>query len=75
MAGADAVQLVSALMRHGPNHLARVRDAFAQWGDAHGYESIDDMRGRMSLARAHNPEHFERGNYIRVLQMASGGTS
>ncbi len=68
MAGADCVQIVSALLKHGPRYLARIRSEFARWGDEHGYATIRDMRGCMSLARCPNPVSFERGNYIKVLQ-------
>jgi dihydroorotate dehydrogenase (fumarate) len=68
MAGAAAVQVVSALMQHGPGRLAEIRQAFEQWADEHEYESIDQMRGSMSLVRCPNPEAFERGNYVRILQ-------
>ena len=68
MAGADAVQMVSALLQHGPRHLTYVRNAFERWGDEHGYASIAQMRGCMSLARCRDPRAFERGNYIRILQ-------
>ena len=68
MAGADAVQLVSALLRNGADHLRYVREMFERWGDEHGYASIDDMRGSMSLRNCHDPTAFERGNYLRSLQ-------
>jgi len=75
MAGADAVQIVSAIIQHGISRLSSIRRGFDRWGDQHGYESIDDMRGRVSLARAANPATFERGNYIRMLQVWHGGES
>jgi len=68
MAGADCVQMVSALLRHGPGQLTAVRQAFERWGDEHEYASVQQMRGSMSLARCPNPEAFERGNYVRILQ-------
>jgi dihydroorotate dehydrogenase (fumarate) len=68
MAGADCVQMVSALLKHGPRFLARIRSEFARWGDEHGFATIRDMRGCMSLTRCPNPASFERGNYIKVLQ-------
>ena len=68
MSGADAVQLVSALLRNGPGHLAYVLKGFNAWGDAHGYESIDQMRDAMSMTHCADPRAFERGNYIRILQ-------
>ena len=67
-AGADAVQIVSALLRHGPGHLRQLIAAFRDWADEHEYESLDQMRGSMSLARCPDPASFERGNYVRILQ-------
>ncbi|MGC8623862.1 MAG: dihydroorotate dehydrogenase-like protein [Phycisphaerae bacterium] len=68
MVGADAVQIVSALLEHGPNHLAVLREGLTQWMQAHEYVSVKQMKGSMSLARSPEPELFERGNYIRILQ-------
>jgi len=68
MAGAHAVQMVSALLRRGPEHLRRVHDEMAQWMEEHGYESLRQMQGSMSLARSGNPAALERSNYMRVLQ-------
>jgi dihydroorotate dehydrogenase (fumarate) len=70
MAGADVVQMVSALMKRGPAELGRIRDAFAAWGDEHEYDSVQEMRGTMCLARSGNPKTFERGNYRQALRAA-----
>ncbi|HZT75902.1 MAG TPA: dihydroorotate dehydrogenase-like protein [Vicinamibacterales bacterium] len=75
MAGADVVQIVSALLRSGPARLGDIRDEFVRWAMDRGYASIGDMRGRVSLARATNPAAFERGNYVRMLQAWHGGES
>ena len=68
MTGAHAVQMVSALLRRGPEHLRRVREEMAQWMEEHGYESLRQMQGSMSLGRSPNPAALERSNYMRVLQ-------
>jgi dihydroorotate dehydrogenase (fumarate) len=68
MAGAHAVQLVSLLLRNGPPALARIVRAFEAWGEEHEYDSVSQMCGSMSLSRCPNPEAFERGNYVRILQ-------
>jgi dihydroorotate dehydrogenase (fumarate) len=68
MAGAHAVQMVSALLRHGPSYLKVVRDDLACWLDEHGYESLAQMRGSMSLERCPDPKAYERANYMRILQ-------
>ena len=68
MAGATGVQIVSALLQRGPAYLRHIVAGFQQWADEHEYESLDQMRGSMSLARCPDPASFERGNYVRILQ-------
>ena len=77
MVGADAVQIVSALLEYGPDHLKVLREALAEWLRANEYLSVKQMKGSMSMARSPEPELFERGNYIRILQgwnKMDGGT-
>ena len=68
MAGASAVQLVSALLIGGPGRLKSIVDEFARWGDQHEYESVSQMKGCANLARCANPHRFERGNYVEILR-------
>lgn len=68
MAGAHAVQMVSALLKHGPDYLRLVYDELSGWMGEHGYESLRQMRGNMSLAKCPDPAAYERANYVRMLQ-------
>ena len=68
MAGAHAVQVVAALLTHGPAHLARLRRELAHWLEEHEYDSLRQAQGSMSLLRTPEPEAFERGNYLKILQ-------
>ncbi len=68
MCGASAVQMVSALLRHGPKHLAKVRQEVAAWLEEHEYVSLQQALGSMSLRRCPDPAGFERTNYMRILQ-------
>ena len=72
MAGAHAIQMVSALLRRGPEHLRRVREEMSQWMEEHGYDSLRQMQGSMSLANSGNPGALERANYMRILQSWRG---
>ncbi len=67
MTGANAVQMVSALLIHGPEHIARTLEAIEFWMKEHDYESIRQMQGSMNLARTPNPKAFSRANYMRML--------
>jgi dihydroorotate dehydrogenase (fumarate) len=68
MSGAHAVQLVSALLRGGPEQLKRVREETVAWMIEHEYESIDAMRGCMNFQACPDPAVYERANYMLVLQ-------
>jgi len=67
MAGATGIQMVSALLQHGPERLRTVREEMVKWMEEHEYESLDQMRGSLSLTKCPNPQAFERANYMRVL--------
>jgi len=68
LAGADAVQLVSALLRHGPQHLTVMRDGLASFMEQHQFATLGAVKGRVSFAEAEDPGAFQRANYIRTLQ-------
>jgi dihydroorotate dehydrogenase (fumarate) len=68
MAGASAVQIVSALLMHGPEHLAVIRRELEQWMETNEYSSVSRMRGCMDHRRSPDPTSFERANYMRTLQ-------
>jgi dihydroorotate dehydrogenase (fumarate) len=67
MAGAHAVQVVSALLKRGLEYLKILRRDLQQWMIDNQYDSITKMRGTMSLGYCPDPAAFERGNYMRVL--------
>jgi len=67
MAGATGIQMVSALLMHGPERIRTVREDMTQWMEEHEYESLEQMRGSLSLDKCPNPQAFERSNYMRVL--------
>jgi dihydroorotate dehydrogenase (fumarate) len=68
MCGAQAVQIVSVLLRHGPHQLETIRREMVAWMEEHEYESLEQMIGSMNLERCPRPRMFERANYIHLLQ-------
>ena len=68
MCGAHAVQMVSALLRHGPGYLAKVRADVEAWLEQNEYDSLGQMQASMNLMRCPDPHAYERANYIHVLQ-------
>ncbi len=68
MAGADVVQVVSALLLHGLGQLRAILTDIEAWMEEHDYTDIEQLRGSMSLQHCPDPTAFERANYMRVLQ-------
>ena len=68
LAGADVVQLVSALLRHGPGHLAAMRQGLERWLEWQQLDSAAAMIGRASFQTHPDPASLERAHYIRTLQ-------
>ena len=68
LAGADAVQLVSALLRHGPGHVAIMRQGLERWLEWQHVDSVTAMIGRASFHAHPDPASLERAHYIRTLQ-------
>jgi dihydroorotate dehydrogenase (fumarate) len=68
MAGAHGVQVVSALLRNGPSHLKTLREKAVEWLEEHGYSSLDELHGSLSLHACPDPQAYERANYMLVLQ-------
>ncbi len=68
MCGAQAVQMVSALLMNGPEHLKKVREEIGRWLEEHEYDSLQQALGSMSLMKCPNPKAFERANYAHILQ-------
>ena len=67
MSGADAVQMVSALLKHGHQHIATVLADLTAWMEEKEYLSIEQMRGSVSLDHTSNPAAYQRANYMRIL--------
>jgi dihydroorotate dehydrogenase (fumarate) len=72
MAGAHAVQIVSALLKNGAGYLKILLNHLKIWMKEHEYESVRQMQGCLSLARCPDPAAFERANYMRVLNSWHG---
>jgi dihydroorotate dehydrogenase (fumarate) len=73
LAGADAAMTTSALLRHGPEHLASVEAGLRDWLAAHGYASPAEVRGRLSQRAIRDPLAYERANYVRALTSYAAG--
>ncbi len=67
MAGANTVQMVSALLIHGADHVTRTLEAIEFWMTEHDYEGIGQMHGSMNLSKTPDPGAYTRANYMKML--------
>lgn len=68
MAGAEAVQMVSRILKEGPTVFSSLLEALKIWMEAHQYGSLDEMRGSMSHLKSGDSEGIERTNYLKILR-------
>ncbi len=68
LAGADTVQLVSVLLKHGPRAMSLLREGLRLWMAEHEYKDVAELRGALNLKRCPDPTAHERANYIKILQ-------
>ncbi len=68
MAGADAAQMTSVLLKKGIGTIKTILDDMTTWMEEHEYASIDDMQGSLSLKSCPDPTAYERSNYMRMLR-------
>ena len=67
LVGADAVTTASALLRHGPGHIATMRDGLERWLDANGFDSVDAIRGLKDATHVENVDALIRAQYVAAL--------
>ena len=72
MAGADVAMMTSAILEHGPAHVATVESELRAWLDDRQYASVDELRGSASFVTSPDPSAFERANYMRTLHSWTG---
>lgn len=67
MAGASVAMITSTLLKNGIEYMGEMKSGLASWLDAHGYDSVADIRGKMSGQNLAAPAALERANYIEDL--------
>lgn len=72
MAGAQVVQVVSALLQHGPKHLTALVDGLRRFLEEQEYPSLEALRGNMNRTRSPDPSAYERSDYMQLLQSWHG---
>ena len=71
LAGADVVMTASALLRHGANHATVLLDGLSAWMARKGFQSVDELRGMLSVPTDTDAETYERAGYVTGLRAAN----
>ena len=67
MAGASATMLCSVLLKHGVEHIAKIRQDMCTWMEQHEYDSVKHLQGSLSQKNCPDPTAFERAQYMRAI--------
>ena len=59
LAGANVVQIASALYKHGKRIIKDMLSDINSWMDEKGFKKLNDFRGKMSQDKAQNPAAYE----------------
>ena len=59
--------MTSALLRHGPEHIATVEAELRGWMEEHEYASVTQLKGSLSQKNCPEPSAFERAQYMKAI--------
>lgn len=65
LAGADVVQVVSALYEYGIEHINVLLTELEKWMEEKGFSSLEQFKGKASSKNAGNPAVFERIQFMK----------
>ncbi|MFC1557078.1 dihydroorotate dehydrogenase-like protein [candidate division KSB1 bacterium] len=68
MAGADITQITSVLLKNGVKQIKKLLDDLVRWMEEHEYESLELMKGSLSMKSSPDPSAFARANYMKMLK-------
>ena len=71
LAGANAVEVVSAVYKHGPKQITKMLEDMEIWMANNQYENPDEFRGKLSKKNIDDPFAYRRAQYVDIL-MKSG---
>lgn len=71
LAGADSVQVVSTIYKHGPKQITKILEELEEWMKVKNYDSIDDFRGKLSKVNIKEPYAYHRAQYVDILMRSN----
>ena len=71
LAGADAVQIVSTLYKHGPAQITKMLEDIEIWMANKQYNSIEEFKGNLSRKNSKDPYSYRRAQYVDILMKSA----
>ncbi|MBN2805661.1 MAG: dihydroorotate dehydrogenase-like protein [Prolixibacteraceae bacterium] len=71
LAGADAVQMVSAFYENGVGYATTLLSELEKWMDQKGYAQLSDFKGKLSKQNIKDEYAYKRAQYIDILKNSS----
>jgi len=71
LAGADSVQIVSAVYKNKASHITNMIEKLEEWMDARGYKTIDAFKGKLSMKNVKDPYAYKRAQYVDILMKSN----
>ena len=67
MAGANAVQIVSGVYRHGFELVKEITTGISNWMDVNGYQNLNEIIGVANMSKVANPAMYERVQFMKYF--------
>jgi len=67
LAGARAVQVCSAIYKHGPGIIPTMLDDLSNWMDQKDFSRLDTFRGNMNYKNLPEPQVYERSQFMKYF--------
>jgi dihydroorotate dehydrogenase (fumarate) len=71
LAGANCVQVVSTIYKHGPKQVGKILSEMETWMEENGYKSIKDFQGQLSKENINDPFAYRRAQYVDILMRSN----
>ncbi len=71
LAGADTVQVVSTIYKHGPEQITKMLEDIEIWMANKQYASPDEFRGNLSMKKSKDPYAYRRAQYVDILMKSA----
>jgi dihydroorotate dehydrogenase (fumarate) len=71
IAGADCVQVVSTIYKHGPRQITKILEEMEEWMNGKKYQSLADFKGKLAKVNIKDPYAYQRAQYVDILMRSN----